>query len=345
MSGEPRTTHNAIANSPSPHYEALAAWYPVRSMRSKTDWTSQGAVHAVRPIVPDSSGEVGFSTQLLVVLGRAAVVDAYGRFSTGTSELDGLMRRVVWRALAEAFGDGVTIAPGAMFRHLDRIAIGDGVFFGESCLLQGRHDGSCTIGDRVWIGPHAVLDARDLVIEAGVGIGPGARILGAEHSGEPAERDIIATDQLVGPVRIGRGAIIGTGAVILPGLTIGARATVGAGAVVTADVPAVRDRSNRMGNLGLRPTRPAERNQCRSLQMSYRVRARRFTDLGVSTSIVTRLLLRRSWPASRRGGCGLAREFRRPDWAGAGVGQGGRAWSRFAGRLDPVWRTHSGMAG
>jgi acetyltransferase-like isoleucine patch superfamily enzyme len=48
---------------------------------------------------------------------------------------------------------------------------------------------------------------------------------------------MIATEQLVGPVRIGRGAILGTGAVVLPGVTIGAGALIGAGAVVASDVP------------------------------------------------------------------------------------------------------------
>jgi acetyltransferase-like isoleucine patch superfamily enzyme len=106
---------------------------------------------------------------------------------------------------------------GAMFRHLERIEIGHGVFFGEQSLLQGRHDGACRIGNRVWIGPQTFLDARNLHIEDAVGIGPGARILGAEHAEEPFGREIIANDQLVAPVRIGRGALIGSGSVVLPG--------------------------------------------------------------------------------------------------------------------------------
>jgi galactoside O-acetyltransferase len=207
-------------------------------MRSKSGWRRQQAVHAARRPTQDLAHETGLAAHLIDTLGRAGVTDLYGRFVAGPGAFDGLMRRVIWRALAQRFGDGVTVAPGAMFRHLERIAIGDSVFIGEQTMIQGRHDGTCTIGDRVWIGPQSFLDARDLVLEDAVGIGPGVRILGAEHAGEPSEMDMIATEQLVGPVRIGRGAIVGTGAVVLPGVTIGAAALIGAGAVVASDVPA-----------------------------------------------------------------------------------------------------------
>jgi acetyltransferase-like isoleucine patch superfamily enzyme len=49
--------------------------------------------------------------------------------------------------------------------------------------------------------------------------------------------NVDATDMLVGPVVIGRGAGVSTAATILPGVTIGAEAWIGAGAVVTADIP------------------------------------------------------------------------------------------------------------
>ena len=44
-------------------------------------------------------------------------------------------------------------------------------------------------------------------------------------------------ERYVGPVRIGRGAMIGTGAIIMPGVVVGDGATVGCGTVVTKDVP------------------------------------------------------------------------------------------------------------
>ena len=115
--------------------------------------------------------------------------------------------------------------------------IGDSVFIGSHTMIQGRYDGSCSIGSHVWIGPHAYFDARDLILEDYVGWGPGAKVLGSSHSGVPVDRPIIATDLQIRRVIVRYGADIGMNATILPGLEIGAQAIVGAGAVVTSNVP------------------------------------------------------------------------------------------------------------
>jgi acetyltransferase-like isoleucine patch superfamily enzyme len=76
-----------------------------------------------------------------------------------------------------------------------------------------------------------------MVIEANVGWGPGAKVLGSTHTGIPSEVPIIQTDLEIKPVCIKAGADIGTNAVILPGVTVGKGSIVGAGAVVVKDVP------------------------------------------------------------------------------------------------------------
>jgi acetyltransferase-like isoleucine patch superfamily enzyme len=88
----------------------------------------------------------------------------------------------------------------------------------------------------VWLGPQSYFDARDLVIEDYVGWGPGAKVLGSMHTGQPADVPVIQTDLEIRPVRICAWADIGVNAVVLPGVTIGKGAIVGAGAVVTDDV-------------------------------------------------------------------------------------------------------------
>jgi acetyltransferase-like isoleucine patch superfamily enzyme len=72
-----------------------------------------------------------------------------------------------------------------------------------------------------------------------VGWGPGAKVLGSEHTGSPIDIPVVATDLRISPVRVEEGADIGTNAVLLPGVTVGRGAIVGAGAVVTRDVPAM----------------------------------------------------------------------------------------------------------
>jgi acetyltransferase-like isoleucine patch superfamily enzyme len=194
------------------------------------------AVHARRPLEPDAAFEIGLADYL-----RARPVEEaqalFDQFSHAHGDLAGRMRRAILRALCARLGDGAEIGRGVSVRHPHTFEIGAGLFLGDQAILQGRHDGRCVIGERVWIGPQTFLDARDLTIGDGVGIGPGVRVLGARHSGEPLDRPVIETDQQVAPVRIESGADVGTGAVVLPGVTIGQGAVVGAGAVVTRDVP------------------------------------------------------------------------------------------------------------
>jgi acetyltransferase-like isoleucine patch superfamily enzyme len=208
---------------------------------NEDDMTDHGvrtvpAVHAQRVLQPDPSFEREFAAHLRNG-GPETLAGLYGRFASGESEFDATMRRIVWRAMTRTFGDGIRIGRGVVCRHPETFAIGSGVFLGDYAVVQGRFDGSCTIGDHTWIGPQAFLDARSLVIEERVGWGPGAKVLGSTHTGVPAGVPIIDTELEIKPVRICAWADIGVNAVILPGVTVGRGAMVGAGAVVTQDVP------------------------------------------------------------------------------------------------------------
>jgi acetyltransferase-like isoleucine patch superfamily enzyme len=194
------------------------------------------AVHGRRTIEPDAPFERGLSEHLRSRYDARGIAELYGRFVQGEGDFDALMRRAALRALSRTFGDDVMVGRGLVFRHPETFEIGSGVFLGEQSMIQGRADGTCRIGDHVWIGPQAYFDARDLIIEDSVGWGPGAKVLGSTHSGVPREVPIMQTDLEIRPVRIGAGADIGVNAIILPGVTIGRGAIVGAGAVVIEDV-------------------------------------------------------------------------------------------------------------
>lgn len=193
------------------------------------------AVHGRLVVEPDSADEAALVAGLRE--GPPAVARALAAtHAWGDSDESARMRRVAWRALLKRCGLGLRVGRGALVKHPETIEVGDGVFIGEQAFIQGRFDGRCVIGDHAWIGPQAYLDARDLEIGEYVGWGPGARVLGSQHTGEPADVPVIATDLEIAPVRVAAWADIGVNAVLLPGVVVGKGAIVGAGSVVTADV-------------------------------------------------------------------------------------------------------------
>jgi acetyltransferase-like isoleucine patch superfamily enzyme len=194
------------------------------------------AYFGVREIREDAPFEGDFSEYLSKNFSPEERLSLYDRFKTGDAKFDSFMRKIILRSLCKFFGSDITISSFSSFAHPETMEIGDGVFFGQYLSIQGRHDGYCTIGKRVWIGPYSYCDARALIIEDYVGIGPGTKILGSGHTGQPEDIPIIQTDLVIKEVKICKGSDIGMNAVILPGVTIGEGAIVGAGAVVTRDV-------------------------------------------------------------------------------------------------------------
>lgn len=146
-------------------------------------------------------------------------------------------RRLYLRSLCKSFGDSVRIGVGVQVMYPETFEIGSGVFIGNGVMLQGRHDGRFVLGSHSWIGPMAYFDCRDLQIGEYVGWGPGAKVLGSEHTAEPTYVPIIQTDLVIRPVRIQRWADVGVNVVVLPGVLIGEGSIIGAGAVVTDTIP------------------------------------------------------------------------------------------------------------
>jgi acetyltransferase-like isoleucine patch superfamily enzyme len=194
------------------------------------------AVHGVRKVEPDDPGEIAESLKLRETELREALLERYAVAAYRDSEEAARERRVLLRALSKSFGNGIRIGVGVLVLHPHTFEIGDAVFIGNQTFLQGRHDGHCVLGAHTWIGPQSYFDCRDLELGEYVGWGPGAKVLGSEHTGQPVDVPIIQTDLVIKPVRVKRWADIGVNAVLLSGVTVGEGAIVGAGAVVTRDV-------------------------------------------------------------------------------------------------------------
>jgi acetyltransferase-like isoleucine patch superfamily enzyme len=194
------------------------------------------AVHGIQAVQPDPADELKESADLRATESKEQLLARYSAACYDDSASGARARRVVLRAICKSFGNGVKVGVGVLVLHPHTFEIGDVVFLGNQTFLQGRHDGRCVIGAHTWIGPQSYFDCRDMELGEYVGWGPGAKVLGSEHTGEPADVPIIQTDLVIKPVRVGAGADIGVNAVLLPGVTVGPGAIVGAGAVVTKDV-------------------------------------------------------------------------------------------------------------
>ena len=107
--------------------------------------------------MPDPDFEIGPGGDALREhTARRAWSNCMAASLTGDGYVDALMRRAIWRAVrAGAAATGCRSAAGVGFKHLETFEIGDGVFIGAQAYIQGRFDGTCLIGDHVWIGPQA----------------------------------------------------------------------------------------------------------------------------------------------------------------------------------------------
>jgi len=195
------------------------------------------AVFGREQAIEDPVWEWQYASHLKATYTPKELIGIYSRYRSDEGPFESQLRRVVLRAMCRQAGHGLRVESEVVVKHPETMEFGTAVFIGAQSMIQGRFDGTCRIGNHVWIGPHSYFDARNLILEDYVGWGPGAKVLGSSHTGEPVDIPIIASELKIDPVVIGYGADIGTNATILPGVRVGAHSIVGAGSVVTEDVP------------------------------------------------------------------------------------------------------------
>ena len=135
-------------------------------------------------------------------------------------------------------GENVIFEAGVLVFHPENIRLGSNVYVGHHTCLKGYYRNQMIIEDDVWIGQQCFLhSAGGLMIETGVGIGPGVKIISSFHADPGRGSPIMSGEIVFAPVRIGRHSDLGVGSVILPGVIVGEGTQVGAGAVVTQNTP------------------------------------------------------------------------------------------------------------
>jgi hypothetical protein len=115
------------------------------------------ATFGQKQVRPDPNWELDFAASLRDTNTRQELLAQFARFRDGEAPFDILMRRILFRALCKRVGHGLSVGPQVIVVHPETMEFGDCVFIGAQTMLQGRFDGTCRIGNHVWIGPHAYL--------------------------------------------------------------------------------------------------------------------------------------------------------------------------------------------
>lgn len=161
-----------------------------------------------------------------------------------------------------ALGQDVQVSELASLHGIERIALGDRARIDDFCVLSAGPAG-ITVGKHVHIAAFcSLIGAGKITMDDFSGLASRVAIYSSndDYSGKfmtnptvPAE----FTGVEIGPVFLGRHAIVGAGCVILPGTTIEEGAAIGALSLVTRDCAA----------FGVYAGRPAKRLGDRSRQL------------------------------------------------------------------------------
>jgi len=136
----------------------------------------------------------------------------------------------------------VRIHESCVLIDCENISIGENVRLDPFCILTVRSH--LTIGSHVHISGHvAIVGVAAVSIGDFAALSHGVKLLTASDDfdgagiGGPMVPEI-HRQVTIGPIAIGRHAIVGTNAVILPGVTVGEGATIGALSLAKDDIEA-----------------------------------------------------------------------------------------------------------
>lgn len=231
----------AVAKGPTTH----------GTVREILDEPSRGAFARYRELTMSGTGVLRFLLYELVSFVVFPLPGAIGY----------ALRRKLLKPFFGACGRGVIIGRSCIFRHPNRIRLGDAVTIDDYCLIDARGCGSAglSIGSRTIVSRGCTVKSKagEIKIGARVNIGTGTQIVShsgiyihddvaiaggchltggtfhlSEFSKQPAERHPMST----GPIEIGAGSWLATGVIVLDGVAIGEGAVVSAGSVVTHEV-------------------------------------------------------------------------------------------------------------
>ncbi len=180
-------------------------------------------------------------------------------FSPFPTVVGSVLRASAYKGVLGSIGSSCFIERNVRLLVPQRIFLGDRVFIGENCHLNGGYLSSrIELKDDVVVRPGCLLRAGTGVISVGESVyfgedaklyghgnieigkdsllGNNVQVFSSGHAYKDPDVPIRMQGLIKKKTKIGQDAAIGVSAILMPGVTIGDGAFVGAGAVVTKDV-------------------------------------------------------------------------------------------------------------
>ena len=122
------------------------------AMECAVDGRTVPAVFGRTQVVEDPVWEWQYASSLKDTYLPSELAAIYSRYRGDEGVFEIQLRRIVFRAMCKRAGHGLRVEPEVIVKHPETIELGDSVFVGAHTMIQGRFDGTCRIGNHVWIG-------------------------------------------------------------------------------------------------------------------------------------------------------------------------------------------------
>jgi acetyltransferase-like isoleucine patch superfamily enzyme len=171
------------------------------------------------------------------------------------------LRGIFYRFLFKKVGKGVSFGKNIMFRHPNKIIIGNNVVIDDNCMLdaKGNTNSGIVIEDGVFLGRNTILSCKDgdIILRENVNLGfncdifSGKKIeigkdtmiaaytyfVAGNYVYDSADKPATEMDTICKGIYVGENCWFGAKALIFDGVTIGRNSIIGGAAVVNEDIP------------------------------------------------------------------------------------------------------------
>ena len=182
-------------------------------------------------------------------------------FSNIPGALGLFLRSKFYPLILKKCGKSPVFGSHIVFRHSEKIELGDNVLIDDNCMLdaKGTDNLGIVLKNNVFLGRNSILSSKNgtIILEDGVNIGFNCNIfsgssvclgkntlvaaycyfIGGDHGVSDLNQTFYDQTSFSSGITVGENCWFGAGAKIQDGITVGANSLIGTSSVVTKDIP------------------------------------------------------------------------------------------------------------